>query len=400
MKEPTNTTNKPEKTGNKTAVLFTVFFLIIIFGFGILSFANLTGYYINDETVNNEWTAEMGNKLETDISSTFFRKFSFVNLNGAVRRFFRQQEMNGVVKLNNGYLTEPLAICPDESIRDYVHRTESFNTYLKNRGTALLYVSPPYTSSKWDPELPAGIEDYSNDNIDRLLASLRAAGIDTLDFRETMAADGIDHYSMMYKTDHHWTTEAGFYAYRYLEKYIAEKTGCEIDPRVADLANYTVTKFDKWHLGSRGQRTGVYYTGIDDFVLIDPNFETIVEDPYGVTNPIHKYFFITEYLEERDLTSRYTYDSVLGGPAYLGHYKNPNSRNDVRILMITDSFAKAVNPYLIMQFAEVNTFYNGSVTNITPQLIEEYDPDVVIMLYYPHYINQNSGSFDFNFTDK
>ena len=378
-------------------VIFTAVFLIMVFGLGILSFAGLMNYYINDEIVNNEWIGKLGNKFETDISSTFFKKFSFVHLNGAVRKFFGQQEMNGVVKLNNGYLTEILDRCPDDSIRDYDNRTEEFYHYLKDRGTALLYVSPPSTVSKFDPELPVGVEDYSNDNIDRMIRALKEAGIDTIDIRETMAADGIDHFSMMYKTDHHWTTEAGFYAYRLLEDYIAEKTGCEIDPRIADIDNYTVKKYDRWHLGSRGQRTGIYYAGIDDFVLIDPEFEIKVVDPYGVSGTIHDYFFITEYLEERDLTSRYTYDSVLGGPNYLGHYKNPESRNDVKIMMLTDSFAKAVNPYLIMGFSEVNTFYNGSVSNITPELIEAYDPDVVIMLYYPRYINQNSGSFDFNY---
>lgn len=383
---------------NKKAVLFSVVFLTLVLGLGFLSFAGLADHYINETVINNEWTPELGNKFETDISGTFFQNFSFVNLNGALRKLFGQQEMNGVVKLNNGYLTETLDRCPDESLDNYVHRTAGFNEYLKKRGTALLYASPPYTGSRSDPELPVGVEDFSNDNIDRLIVRLRDAGIDTIDFRETMEADGIDHYSMMYRTDHHWTTEAGFYAYGLLEAYIAEKTGCELDPRVSDPENYTVTKFDRWHLGSRGQRTGIFYAGIDDFMLIDPNFETELIDPNGHSGKIHDYFFITDYLEERDLTSRYTYDSVLGGPNYLGHYTNSQSVNGIKIMMITDSFAKAVNPFLIMQFGEVNTFYNGSVANITPELIEEYDPDVVVLLYYPRYINETSGSFDFNFS--
>ena len=380
----------------KTAVIFTVIFLIAVFATGFLSFAGLMNYYINDEIVNNEWTSELGNKFETDISSTFFGKMTFVNFNGAVRKFFGQQEMNGVVKLNNGYLAELLERCPDENIREYARRTAEFNTYLKKRGTALLYVSPPYTVSSADPELPVGTEDFSNDNIDRMTAALQAEGIDTIDLRKTMARDGIDPSGMMYKTDHHWTTEAGFYAFQLIERYITEKTGCETDPRVSDIKNYTVTTYPGWHLGSRGQRTGIYFAGIDDFTLIDPDFETLVVDPNGKTGMLHDYFFLTDALADRDYTSRYTYDSVMGGAAYLGDYKNPFAKNDIRIMMITDSFAKAVNPYLIMDFAEVNTFYNGFVGNITPELIESYDPDVVIMLYYPKYINQNSGSFDFS----
>ena len=50
-----------------------------------------------------------------------------------------------------------------------------------------------------------------------------------------MHEDGIDQYDMMYRTDHHWTTEAGFYAYGILEGYIVEKTGCNVDARVSDI---------------------------------------------------------------------------------------------------------------------------------------------------------------------
>ena len=380
-----------------TAALFTVIFLIMVFGLGILSFSGLADHYINDEIINNEWTSELGNKFETDISSTFYKKFSFVNLNGAIRKILAQQEMNGVVKLNNGYLTETVERCPDEDIENYVSRISALNSYLENRGTSLLYFSPPSTVSPYDPELPIGIEDHSNENIDRLLSGLRTAGVDTLDFREILHAESVDPYSMMYKTDHHWTTEAGFYAYLLLEKYIADKTGCVLDPRVGNIENYTVTKYENWHLGSRGQRTGVYYAGIDDFVLIDPDFEISVIDPNGHSGLVHNYFFLKKYLETRDLTSRYTYDSVLGGSNFLGLYNNPESTNNVKVLMVTDSFSKAIIPYMVMQFSEVNTFYNGYVGVITPEVIEEFDPDVVILLYYPNVITSNSGAFEFNF---
>lgn len=384
--------------GKKTAAaLFTVIFLIMVFGLGILSLSGLADYYINDEIINNEWTSELGNKFETDISSTFYKKFSFVNLNGAIRKIIGQQQMNGVVKLNNGYLTEITEKCPDDDIDKFVSKIENLNDYLKNRGTALLYFSPPSTVNAYDPELPVGVEDFSNSNIDRLILGLRDAGVDTIDSREILHSEDINQYSMMYRTDHHWTTEAGFYAYRLLENYVKEKTGCEIDPNIADLKNYTVTTYENWHLGSRGQRTGIYFAGIDDFVLIDPNFDVTLVDPYGKTGSIHDHFFLRKYLETRDLTSRYTYDSVLGGSNFLGHFRNQDSKNDVKVMMITDSFAKAVNPYMIMQFAEVNTFYNGYVGDINPELIEAYDPDVVIMLYYPAVIKHDSGAFEFDF---
>ena len=379
----------------KTALIFTGLFVILVGFVGMLSFGNLANSYINEIADENEWDTEMGRKIENDIAETFFNKYGFVNLNGALRNFLGQREMNDIIKLNNGYLITPMEQCPNENIKEFTDRTSEFNEYLKRRGTPLVYVTTPYTTDKYDPELPVGEEDYSNDNIDRLLAMFSDAGIETIDLRETMRADGLNHYDMMYKTDHHWTTEAGFYTFGVLQDYIAEKTGCEVDPRIGDIQNYTLTKYENWHIGARGLRVGKYYAGVDDFTLIEPDFETTIENPYGTLGPIQKFFLDTELLENPGNPSRYVYDTVLGGPAFLGHYKNPESVNDVKVLIIADSFAKAVNPYLIMAFSEVNCLYDEFVGGITPKVIEEYDPDVVIMMYYPEHINPESGAYDF-----
>ena len=380
---------------NTAPILFTAIFGILVVLMGLISVKNLISYYVNDEVVDNEWKAEMGNKFETDIAATFAGKKQFVQLNGAIRNVLGQREMNNVVKLNNGWLTAPLERCPDESIASFVNRTVSFRDYLEKRGTSLLYVSPPYTGSKYDPELPAGIEDFSNDNIDRLLAGFEAAGIDILDIRKALHEDGISEYDMMYRTDHHWTSEAGFYTYRLLEKYIIEKTGCETDPRVRDINSYNVSDYGKW-IGSRGLRTGISFAGTDKFTLIEPTFETSIRDSEGKTGSIRDFFLHPDPDRDPNEIGQYTYENVLGGGAYMGHYTNLQSRNDVRILLISDSFAKAMTPYLIMEFRDVNCMYDNFVCeNITPELIEDYDPDVVIMMYYPQYINSGSGSFDF-----
>lgn len=373
---------------------YVVVFSLIVIGLGFLSYKKLTNFYINQEKDYNEWTPELGSKFETDIASTFYDKFGFVNLNGAVCNALNQPSMNGVVKLNNGYLLTTLTYSSDDALRTYADSTIRLKEYLENRGTALVYANTPYTSSKYDPQLPTGINDYGNDNCDRFLKMLRDADIDTIDFRETMHNDGIDHYSMMYKTDHHWTTEAGLYAYGVLEDYIVDKTGCEVDERISDIQNYTVTTYKKWHLGSRGQRTGIYYAGIDDFDLIIPNFETSIQNGAGTVGNMQDIMINMEPLANKDYTSRYTYDYVMD--ASLGHYENLDCKNDIKVLTITDSFGKAVNPYLAMGFAQVDYVYDGDVSGMTPEFIESVDPDVVIMMYYPDFLQEGRNAFSFN----
>lgn len=369
-------------------------FLVIIIGLGFLSYRKLTKFYINQEKDYNEWTPDLGSKFETDIASTFFNKFGFVNLNGAVCNALNQPCMNGVVKLNNGYLLTTLPYSSDEVLRTYADSTIRFDEYLKNRGTVLVYANTPYTSSKYDPQLPMGINDYGNDNCDRFLQMLKDTGVDTIDFRETIHDDGIDQYSMMYKTDHHWTTKAGLYAYGVLEDYIVDRTGCDVDERISDIQNYTVTTYKKWHLGSRGQRTGIYYAGIDDFDLIIPNFDTSIQNGAGTVGNMQDVMINMEPLTNKDYTSRYTYDSVLGGS--LGHFTNLDCKNDIKVLIITDSFGKAVAPYLAMGFAQIDYVYDADVSGVTPEFIESIDPDVVIMMYYPEFLLEGRQPFSFS----
>ena len=385
-----------KRSGNSLPSVFSILFPAIVILLGIAGFMNLARSYIHEEAVNNEWKEELGSKFETDIAGTFPGKTHFVDLNGAVHRILGQREMNGVVKLDNGYLLTPMEYCSDESLHHYAEKTAAFDSFLKERGSFLVYASTPYTSSKYDPGLPTGISDYGNSNIDRFLDMLKEAGVDTIDFRETMHQDGIDHYSMMYKTDHHWTTEAGFYAYGIIENYLKEKTGCEVDERISGLRNYTVRTYEKWHLGSRGQRTGKYYAGMDDFTLILPDFPTLIENREGKTGTMPELMMDLTPLANRNRASRYTYDIVLGNGAYLGHYFNRESKNDIRLLVITDSFGKAVIPYLVMGFKEVYSIYDEYSATVTEKIIEEYDPDAVIMLVYPEELKNDSRSFSFD----
>ncbi len=363
-------------------ILYLLITLILIAGIGLFTALRLIDFYVEDETVNNEWTADMGSPLETDIASNFVGRYSFVDLNGGMRRLLGIREMNGVIKLNNGNLFMPFAKSPDETLESYAGlyaQLDGWADEIKGSDVPLLYCTVPYSSDKYDPMLPAGIEDYGNDDLDRFLSFLREKNVDTMDFREEFHKDGYSAYDMMYRTDHHWTTEAGLYAYGKIEDYLVEKLGCEVDPRIRDISNYTVTTYPKWHLGSYGQRTGSLFAGIDDFDLIEPDFETSITNGTE-TGTFSDLVLNLEPLSSRDFHSRYTYDAVLDKA--LGNYRNLNARNDKKLLVITDSFGKAVCPYLIMGFGEMRYMYDGTILDVTPEYLREYQPDAIIVISY------------------
>ena len=379
--------------------LFILVFVLLIPAMGVTRIFKYFDLKLNMRADYNEWKADLGSKLETDIATSFYHKFDFVNLNGAMRNVLFQHEMNNVTKLTNGKLAQPYDQPPDEEkYEKYAGQTASLRDFLEARGTQFLFLMAPYAVSPYDPCLPAGVVDYTDAHCDTYIDMIRAQGIEVLDIREELHNDGISQYDMMYKTDHHWTTDAGFYAYGKLEDWLVAKTGCYVDPRISDIEQYERTVYPRQHLGMYGQRTGKYFGGIDDFVLYTPKFNCLIQkagsDQAGNLQAV---FLDISALETKDDTSRYTYDKVLGGlPVDSYRYTCHTSGNDMKLLVISDSFFKAVAPYLIMGYSDVTyAHYSEAPLYTTAEFLEAQQYDAVILLYEPGIMGSGDTPFLF-----
>ncbi|HAG68465.1 MAG TPA: hypothetical protein DCL38_00665 [Lachnospiraceae bacterium] len=370
-------------TKKLSAVILITGFILFVLLIGAKSYLKVMDFYINDLPDTIEWTSELGSRFESDFAASFFMKPEFINLNGLMRNLMGQHEMNRVVKLDNGYLTVTCEPFEEELIKNNTDNVIRLKNYLEERGIVFIYAITPNTSCKYDPELPEGIYDYGNENFDRIAMALRRGGVRVIDFRDELYADGIDAYDMMYRTDHHWNTRMGFYAYSKFADILEEELDCEIDPKVRDLSNYKIKTYRKWHLGSRGQRTGRFFGGVDDFDLIIPQFETHLISADGEDEGEYKGLLVkTASLKEKDLNrvmndlnNRSTYDMVLEDSQ--GDYINLNSHNDKSILVVSDSFGKAVCPFMDISFQHVRS----KEGYLTADFIEEAAPDAVVMFY-------------------
>lgn len=370
-----------------SAVINVSVTLALIAGISAASVYKLAQYYVNDVEYNNA-TSTAGNRFENDVATTFAFKNEFIDLNGGMRRLYGAREMNGVVRLNNGTLLTAYRKVSDDELRKDADNVIALKNYCEKRGTAFVYGITPYNSSKYDPQLPPGYTDYGNENFDKFAEMLREGGVDVIDFRETMHDEGIDQYDMMYKTDHHWNTEAGYYAYTKINDYLEDKLGCTVDPVVKDINSYTMVNYPQSHLGSRGKRVGKLFTGIDDFHVYWPNFETSIAR--GKTPGTFESLIVNmSAIEEHDLMKRSTYDVTLENSR--SQFTNDLAKNDTKLLVMADSFGTAVNPFLILSYKEMRCQKMG----LTAKYIEEYDPDAIVMFYYVTCFNEE-GYFDFD----
>ncbi len=372
-----------KKTKNLSTILYIALFAVFVFGLGVLSYFKLMKYYVNNESALNGYIPGSESRLENDISNSFFDQFDFVNLNGLMARLIGKREVNYIVKMDNGYLNTQIEPIDEEQLKKSADQVIALSDYLARAGIPFIYVVPTTTSAKYDPKMPEGYDDYGNENLDKVASALRDRGVWVIDMRDELAEDGIDAYEMTYKTDHHWNTKMGFYTYCKLVPILERELDCTVDPANTDINSYTVTTYKNWHLGSRGQRTGKFFAGIDDFDLYVPKFETYLESADGTRVGSYTDVLVTtEPLEKKNLTfqredvnKRSIYDRVL--EISQGDYINKKSQNDKHILIIGDSFTKAIFPFMDISFERVRWEFGPA----GPEVFEEVQPDAVIMLY-------------------
>ena len=155
-----------------------LFFTVFVIGVGLLSFAGLMKYYIDDEPNSYQWVPGRDSKFETDMANNFYEQFQFVNLNGLMARAMGKRELNNIIRLNNGYLTDPSPAFEEELITRNTGNIIKFNDYLKEKGIFMIFAITPNTSAKYDPQMPAYFSDHGNENLDIISGKLTAgAGV-------------------------------------------------------------------------------------------------------------------------------------------------------------------------------------------------------------------------------
>ena len=177
-------------------------------------------------------------------------------------------EGDEVVKLKNGYLT---FVCEPADVTESARSLLSLQETCKENGAELYFVLTPQKISKYDPELPTGVQDNYNPMADAFLAQL-GGQVHCTDLRQVIHENGISQYNFFFKTDHHWTPEGAFWCWGQVAQILKSEYGFVFDDAITNLNNYTVTTYPNCFLGSQGKRVGTVYAGLDDFSVITPNY--------------------------------------------------------------------------------------------------------------------------------
>ena len=368
---------------NLTAVLFLLF-LAFFFLLSLKPFLRESYYGIRGGD-----TAQAESRFNEFLPGKSF----LVNLNGGVHKLLGCREVNERYRLDNGQMTY---IIPELDMGGIAQNTVDFAEAVEERGIPFLYVNLLFKVDEGDKQLPLGVEDFSNENADRFLDLLRGNEVPCMDLREREKAEGLDHYSLFFPTDHHWTPEAGLWATREISAALGNlDPSFETDPGLFAPSNYDCETFERVFLGSHGRRSGAWYAGLDDLDVLTPRFETALRFSVPSQGIVREGSFaetmlFPEKLTEKDKMNSAAYDVYCGGEYDLLRVENLYHGNGKRLLVLQDSFSLVVIPFFSLGYEQVDYLDLRQWAGDLLDYMDETQPDAVLILYNPGALEDNN----------
>ncbi len=382
---------------NVLAVLFVASITIS----GLLTFAlspkqifgGLVRGYI-DAPADNNPVQKVGNSFKTfdaRISEYFALHDVSIHAYGGVQNVLNRSLIDDtdrsseVVKLKNGYLTFKENSNTDlTALADYLTELKSV---CDSAGCELMYVNK-ISKGTTDESINPDFYPYTyHNNFSDIKPKLIESGIPVLDFEQVIKDQNMDKYSLFFKTDHHWTPQTGLWVSENIATQLNKEYGWNLNASLLSISNFKKDNYSDSFLGSQGKRVGALYDGVDDFIVVKPDFETSLTVEMSDIDRIaagtfeevllHKESITPDNLLNKDDTA---YDTYMRGNHPLVRIKNHKITNGKTALFVLDSYGSVVAPFLSLEFQQLDCIDIRSYTDSVKDYIFENKPDVVIYM--------------------
>lgn len=219
----------------------------------------------------------------------------------------------------------------------------------------------PTAASVWRHKLPEGAPSADEEAWTRELYS--RAGTQTIDIASALQQHSTEQ--IYYRTDHHWTSLGAFYG----ANAILRTMGME----ELSLNDYTEKTVSERFLGTNYSSAGAWWTDPDAITVYVPEEgKNVISNFTGRQEPGRLYA-----PEQLEVKNKYAY--FLGGNQPLCIIES--KAEGPKILVIRDSYADCLAPFLAERFGEVHLFdlrYN----RMSPgDYVRDHDIDMVLILY-------------------
>ena len=344
--------------------------------------------------------AEKLSALDETVEKAFSNKFVFRNfcldLRGLFSRITGSRYVSGIYMLDNGFLSYNDHEC---DVQPSAERVVDLKNDCLSVGTPFLYVNLP-EKPLHDEDLARYVSgSFGNINQDRFLAELQKNEVDCFDMRVPYLQHFSDPYAGFYRTDHHWTPEAGLFAAGEISREIRSRYGIPVNTDCLDPALYKTTRYPDCFLGEIGKKTGAVYAGMEDLLIVEPEFPTHLHLTIPSRN-LDKTGDFSICLNKERLNVTSVYDSnfyyvYMYGNDGLQHIHNEDISGG-NVLIIKDSLGQVVTPYLAMGLRDLTIWDVRGQNMSLHEYLHENQFDLVILMYNGSMIKATDYMYSFN----
>ena len=387
--------------------IFAFLFIIVVFGFAAFNF--LHSFEPLKEVITTSDELQVAD-IDGVITNDLYGKMEFIEAYSYVQLLLDKREYNNfnVIKDENGFLQYASFFREqDTKIFDYALRVKRLQDYANANGTEVLFVVTP---SKYDYKNTVLREGLSvNDpssTVNELMFDLNRLGVKTLNLSETMPNNEMPYEDIFFRTDHHWTVPAAFYATGTIVDTFKDEFGLDLDPDgyYMDINNYQEETYYGGMLGSMGRRTGAVFSGVDDFTALWPRFEgdfyrqsmlndgKLIEDSGSFEKVLMNEDAL---LGKDDIYSGSQYSLYLNELRIFEKIINSNNPDGCKMFMIRDSYFSPVIAFMMPMCGEIDAIW--SLEESDKLDIENYIKnnqfDYIVIEVYPYNIDDAAFNY-------
>jgi hypothetical protein len=298
-------------------------------------------------------TGEFMQDMEKYVSDQLPLRDSLTTARTELLKAAGSREINGVYLGEDGYLIEQW-LEQDFDAEQLQENIESLNRFLEkhqDKKTSVMIV--PTAAETMKNKLPAHAPSFCQETAMKQIEDGLSFGTLT-DLRQVLAAHREE--GVFYRTDHHWTSRGAFLGYL---KWCEEN---EINTPIAQFQKVTVSDSFQGSLDSRVLEAEGSRDSIELFVREQEPSYTV---SYNFGKEVSDSVYAPENLDKKD-----QYQIFLNGnhPEVTIETSNKNGRH---LLIIKDSFANALVPFLIGDCESIHLidlrYYRGSLDDYISQ---------------------------------
>ena len=343
------------------AIIFTAFIFSMLLMFVLLPKSEVS--YNEKRNLQKQpvlsFDGVFDGSFESDTDKYLTDHFPFRDTFVAISSYFDlytgRNGVNGVYKGKDGYLINTPV--EDKYFTANIMAIEDFAKQTR-ADTVLMIV--PTAGSILEDKLPKNHMEYpDNSLIDKAYSKAQEYGIKTVDIRDKFKGETEQVY---YKTDHHWTSYGAYTAYK------------ELVQNPYQIADFDVKSYGGFY-GTTYSKSALWHEKSDNIEIFDypKNADVKICDGTDEKNCSDIFFF--EHLKSLD-----KYPVFLDGNHAYTRIVNNDVENG-KILIVKDSYANSLAPFLIRHYNTVDMVDLRYYTDIVSELYKKENYDKILFIY-------------------